>query len=126
MPSELDRKIDAFVAAITGPGGPIQIGTDDKGRTIVTNLPPTLPMFFDAFCTLHGASEAVVADGERLTFADLLAHANRLAPALVSGFGIDKGDRVGIAMRNCPSWIIAYMATLKAGGIATLLNGWWT
>jgi acyl-CoA synthetase (AMP-forming)/AMP-acid ligase II len=28
-------------------------------------------------------------------------------------------------MRNCPSWIVVYMAVLKAGAIATLLNGWW-
>ena len=28
-------------------------------------------------------------------------------------------------MRNCPAWIVAYMAVLKAGGIATLINGWW-
>ena len=28
-------------------------------------------------------------------------------------------------MRNCPSWIVSYMAILKAGGMATLLNGWW-
>jgi acyl-CoA synthetase (AMP-forming)/AMP-acid ligase II len=83
-------------------------------------------MFFDIFCALHGSAEAVVAEAERLTFQDLAAHANRVAPALVAGFGIAKGDRVGIAMRNCPSWIISYMAVLKAGGIATLLNGWWT
>ena len=126
MGSELDRKIDAMVAAVTGPGGPIQIGSDENGRAIVTNLPPTLPMFFDVFCMLHGANEAVVADGERLTFADLAAHANKLAPALVGGFGIQKGDRVAIAMRNCPSWILSYMAVVKAGGIATLINGWWT
>jgi acyl-CoA synthetase (AMP-forming)/AMP-acid ligase II len=28
-------------------------------------------------------------------------------------------------MRNCPAWVVSYMAILKAGGIATLLNGWW-
>ena len=28
-------------------------------------------------------------------------------------------------MRNCPAWVVAYMAILKAGGIATLINGWW-
>ena len=39
--------------------------------------------------------------------------------------GIVKDDRVGIAMLNCPAWIVSYMAVLKAGGIACLLNGWW-
>ena len=28
-------------------------------------------------------------------------------------------------MRNCPSWVLAYMGVVKAGAIATLLNGWW-
>jgi acyl-CoA synthetase (AMP-forming)/AMP-acid ligase II len=28
-------------------------------------------------------------------------------------------------MRNSPAWIAAYMAAIKAGGIATLINGWW-
>jgi acyl-CoA synthetase (AMP-forming)/AMP-acid ligase II len=39
--------------------------------------------------------------------------------------GIARGDRVGIAMRNSPSWIALYMGVLMAGGIAVLLNGWW-
>ncbi|MDB5667075.1 MAG: AMP-dependent synthetase, partial [Alphaproteobacteria bacterium] len=125
MSTELDRKMDQMLAAVTGENGPIKLGTDDGGRVIVTNLPPTLPIFFDAFCMLNQASEAVVADGERLTFGDLLAHANRLAPVLVAGFGIRKGDRVAIAMRNCPAWILTYMAVVKAGGVATLINGWW-
>ena len=28
-------------------------------------------------------------------------------------------------MRNCPAWVLSYMAAIKAGAIATLLNGWW-
>ena len=125
MPSELDRKFDAVLEAVIGPGGRIQIGRDENGRAIVTNLPPTLPGLFDAFCALHARTEAVVGDGERLTFEELNAEATRLARALVGGWGVAKGDRVAIAMRNAPSWIVAYMAVLKAGGIATLLNGWW-
>src|SRR6185437_4592848 len=35
------------------------------------------------------------------------------------------GERVGIAMRNSPAWVVAYMGIVKAGAIATLLNGWW-
>jgi long-chain acyl-CoA synthetase len=125
MPTELDLKFDAVLAAVTGPGGRVQLDRDDQGRAIVTNFPPTLPGFFDAFCALHAATTAVVAGEERLTFADLNAQATKLARALVSGFGIARGDRVAIAMRNAPAWIVAYMAVLKAGGIATLLNGWW-
>ncbi|TFI59838.1 AMP-dependent synthetase [Sphingomonas parva] len=125
MPSELDRKFDAVLAAVTGPGGRVTLGKDAEGRTIVTNLPPTLPGLFDIFCMLHGATTAVIADGERLTFAEVNAEATRLAKALVGGWGIAKGDRVAIAMRNCPAWIVSYIAVVKAGGIATLVNGWW-
>jgi acyl-CoA synthetase (AMP-forming)/AMP-acid ligase II len=125
MPSALDQKFDAVLAVVTKPGeGRIQIGRDGEGRAIVTNLPPTLPMFFDVFCALYAQTEGVIAGEERLTFADLNAQATRLALALVSR-GIAKGDRVAIAMRNCPSWIVSYMATVKAGAIATLVNGWW-
>jgi long-chain acyl-CoA synthetase len=125
MPSELDRKFDAVLAQVTGPGGRVQLAEDEAGRKIVTNLPPTLPGMFDAFCMLHGATTAVIADGERLTFGELSAAATRLARALTGGWGVGKGDRVAIAMRNCPAWIVAYMAVVKAGGIATLVNGWW-
>jgi len=124
MASELDRKFDAVLAAITGPGGRVVLGKDDQGRAIVTNFPATLPMFFKAFCALNGAVEAVVAGDERLTFADLDGWSDRVAKALVAR-GIAKGDRVGIAMRNCPSWIATYMGVVKAGAVATLINGWW-
>ena len=125
MPSELDIKYDLKLAEVIGPGGRIQIDRDEHGRAIVANLPPTLPAMFDAFCALHAGTVAVIADGERLTFAELNAAADRSARALVADFGIAKGDRVAIAMRNAPAWIVSYMAVLKAGGIAVLVNGWW-
>lgn len=125
MPSELDQRYDAVFAAVTGPGGRIVLGEDEHGCAVVTNFPATLPTFFKAFCALNGAVEAVIAGEERLTFADLDRLSDMLARALVERHGVAKGDRVGIAMRNCPSWIVAHMAVLKAGGISTLLNGWW-
>ncbi|HET7817316.1 MAG TPA: class I adenylate-forming enzyme family protein, partial [Sphingomicrobium sp.] len=124
MPSELDRRFDDMLARVTGPGGRLVIGEDDQGRAIVANFPATLPSLFRTFCALNGQSEAIVASDERLSFADLDSWSERLAKALAAR-GIGKGDRVGIAMRNCPAWVVSYMATLKAGGVATLLNGWW-
>jgi len=122
--TDLDRKFDAVLAAVTGPGGRVVIEQDEQGRAIVANFPATLPSFFKTFCMLNAAVEAVIAGEERLTFAELDAISDRLALGLAAR-GIAKGDRVGIAMRNCPAWILAYMAALKAGAVATLLNGWW-
>jgi long-chain acyl-CoA synthetase len=124
MPTELDRRFDEMLARVSGPGGRLVLAEDEQGRTIVANFPPTLPTFFRTFCALNAAAEAVVADDERLTFADLGHWSEQLAQALARR-GIGRGDRVGIAMRNCPSWVVAYMAIAKAGGVATLLNGWW-
>ena len=124
MPNELDRRYDEELARVTGEGGRLVIGHDELGRAIVTNFPATLPAFFKTFCHLNAANEAVVAGDERLTFADLDRISDGLALGLVRR-GVAKGDRIAIAMRNCPAWIVSYMAILKAGGVATLLNGWW-
>ena len=124
MPSELDRRYDEMLDAVTGPGGRIGLGKDEHGRVIVTNLPATLPGLFRAFCEVNASNEAIVADDERLTFAELDHIAECVAHGLAAR-GIAKGDHVGIAMRNCPSWVVSYMAIAKAGGVATLLNGWW-
>ena len=124
MQSDLDREFAAILAAVTGPGGRVVIERDAKGQAIAANFPSTLPSFFDAFCALNGAAEAVISGDERLSFADLHRLSSEVARGLVER-GIAKGDRVAIAMRNCPSWIITYMAALKAGAIATLINGWW-
>jgi long-chain acyl-CoA synthetase len=124
MPSELDRRYDEALADVSGPGGSLVIGQDEQGRAIVINFPATLPGLFRTFCALHAANEAIVAGDERLTFAELDAISECAAHGLAA-HGIGRGDRVAIAMSNCPSWVVSYMAALKTGAIATLINGWW-
>jgi long-chain acyl-CoA synthetase len=124
MQSELDRRFDEVLVRVTGPGGLLEIERDERGCAIVAKLPPTVPGLFRAFCAIHGAAEAVVSGDERLSFADVDRISDRLAHGLVAR-DIGRGDRVGIMMRNCPAWVVSYMAVLKAGGVATLLNGWW-
>jgi acyl-CoA synthetase (AMP-forming)/AMP-acid ligase II len=122
--SELDRRFDQTLAEVVAPGGRLVIEHDAQGRAIVANLPATLPALFRTFCSLNGEAEALVAGDERLTFADLDRVSEHVAHGLVAR-GIGKGDRIGIAMRNCPSWVASYMGIVKAGAVATLLNGWW-
>jgi acyl-CoA synthetase (AMP-forming)/AMP-acid ligase II len=124
MPSELDRRFDEELTRVVGPGGRLVVGHDEAGRAIVENFPATLPDFFRAFCALNADNEAVVSGDERFTFADLDRLSDRVARGLAAR-GIRKGDRVGLAMRNSPSWILSYMGIAKAGAVATLLNGWW-
>src|SRR3954451_1843582 len=116
MQSELDRRFDEELARVIGPGGRLVIGHDELGRAIVENFPATLPHFFRTFCALNAGNEALVAGDERFTFAELDRLSERVAQGLAAR-GIGKGDRVGIAMRNCASWILAYMGLAKAGGI---------
>jgi len=124
MPSELDRRYDRVLAELMAPGGRLVVGADEQGRAIVDNFPATLPSLFRTFCALNAANEAVVAGDERLSFADLDRISETLAHGLVER-GVGKGDRIGIAMRNCPAWIVCHMGIVKAGAVATLLNGWW-
>ncbi len=124
MLSDLDRRYDEILADVTGPGGRLVIGKDDAGRAIVTNFPATVPELIRTFCALYADTEALVMGNERLSFAELDRWSESVAHGLVAR-GIVKGDRVAIAMRNCPSWVVAYIGILKAGAVATLLNGWW-
>src|SRR5438046_6348952 len=104
MRSELDERYDRALAKLTALGGPLVLGRDECGQAIVTNLAATLPALFRTFCALHKDNEAVVSGDERLTFAELDRISERVAQGLAAR-GIGKGDRVAIAMRNCPAWI---------------------
>ncbi len=128
MPSQLDALIDQGLDAVVGEGKMFQLGEmESRGVTMpfIANAPPNLGFYFAYFCQQHGDATFIVDGEERISFTQALAEAQRLASALVGGWGIQKGDRVGIAMRNAPAWIISYMGIVMAGGVATLLNGWW-
>ncbi|MDB5700715.1 MAG: AMP-dependent synthetase [Sphingomonadales bacterium] len=129
MKSVLDVRIENIVAELSGDGGPLPLVgfTLPSGVEVpmIATAPPTLNAYFAHYCAEHGDAEFIVDGTERISFREGYAAAIDVAKALVGGFGIQPGDRVGIAMRNAPSWIILYMGTLMAGGVATLLNGWW-
>jgi acetyl-CoA synthetase len=54
---------------------------------------------------------------EKITFWDLKGLSNRLANAL-KAYGVERGDRVGILLPQCPETAIAHVAIYKLGGIA--------
>lgn len=56
-----------------------------------------------------------------LTYRELDALSDALAAALVDS-GLSKGDRVAVIMPNCPQFVIAFYAILKAGGTVVAVN----
>jgi long-chain acyl-CoA synthetase len=114
-------------AALTCPGSAFEIEERDiRGvRTRVwKNAPPTLREVF-LLGRSHGARTFVVYRDERTSYEDFARAALAIADALL-GAGVGKGDRVAIAMRNVPEWPAAFFGCLLVGGVATLLNAWWT
>ncbi len=65
-------------------------------------------------------------EDERTSFAEHHGIACALAHRLRSTFGVDSGDRVAIAMRNLPEWVMAFWGATLAGAVAVPLNAWWT
>ncbi|HEX8010633.1 MAG TPA: AMP-binding protein [Casimicrobiaceae bacterium] len=66
-----------------------------------------------------GSRTAIVAaDGARLTYAELLARANRIAQVLSDDLGLVPGNRVLLRGPNHPMLAACWFAVVKAGGIA--------
>ncbi len=70
--------------------------------------------------------EFLVYQDERVTFAAHYKAVAHFAKALSETYGVKKGDRVAVIMRNYPQWSVAFWGALVIGAIATPLNSWWT
>ena len=49
-----------------------------------------------------------------------------MAYLLRDRYGVKKGDRVAIAMRNFPEWVVAFWAITTLGAVVVPLNAWWS
>ncbi|MBK6296882.1 MAG: acyl--CoA ligase [Sphingomonadales bacterium] len=128
MPSELDLRLEKATAELTSADGPMPLTTFRQHGVdlpMIAAAPPALTHYFAYFSAQHGEATFLVDGEERLSYAQTYAAARKVAGALIEGYAVRRGDRIGIAMRNAPSWVVLYMAILMAGGCATLLNGWW-
>ena len=56
-----------------------------------------------------------------LTYLEVMQQAERLA-ATLARTGVKKGDRVLLNMQNCPQWVIAHFAILRANAVVVPVN----
>ena len=64
---------------------------------------------------------ALVFFDRTLTYSEVLNQAEALA-ATLARMGVQKGDRVVLNMQNCPQWVIAHFAILRANAVVVPVN----
>jgi long-chain acyl-CoA synthetase len=69
----------------------------------------------------HAPNRPAVVAPERLEYGDLARRSGRLAARLAAQ--VEPGDRVVVLAGNEAAFVIAYLATLTAGGVAVPVNG---
>jgi long-chain acyl-CoA synthetase len=123
------RVPDEVLNLLTGPNKPFEIGsTTVDGITFrhFVNAPANLAIFYRTRAERYANNTFVVFESERYTFAQIMQQAHSLAHHLQQQFGIERRDRVAIAMRNYPEWCIAFIAITSIGAICVPLNSWWS
>lgn len=121
--------IAAANAALSGPGSPLALQDTEIGGVVYKTYAEAPPTLRDLFAAGHAAfrdREFLIYEDERLTYDAIRRAAAHFAGALSTTYGIKKGDRVAILMRNYPQWPIAFFAGLSLGAIITPMNSWWT
>ncbi len=115
-------------AALTAPGQMFEM-EEVVIRGVPTRTwklaPPSLRAVLEQ-SRAHGDLTFLVYEDDTLTFRHHFAAAATLAHRLIDDFGVRKGDRVAIAMRNFPEWSIAFWGAAAAGAVIVPLNAWWT
>ena len=111
---------------LTGPGGQFEITTVDvRGNPTLTyaGAPNSLRDVWLASAAF-AERDYIVYHEERLTYAD----AHRIVASVgawLAENGVGPGDRVAIAMRNYPEWLLAYWAVTAIGAVVVGVNAWW-
>ena len=72
----------------------------------------------------HADKDYLVYQDERWTYARAHEEVARIANWLVAN-GVGQHDRVAIAMRNYPEWMLSYWAIVSIGAVAVGMNAWW-
>mgnify|MGYP000704392605 FL=1 len=114
--------------AVTGSGQIFEL-IDGEVRgvkmKVFKNAPAHLGQVF-AGSRGHGDKTFLVYEDEIITFAQAADRIDALASLLVNTYGVKKGDRVAVAMRNFPEWVMSFAAIISVGAINVSMNSWWT
>jgi long-chain acyl-CoA synthetase len=118
----------ALIERFTAQGQPFEIAERTvRGvpMRVFTGPPQTLRDIALATAAFGDRPFLVYRD-ERWTYAEQARIIAGLARCLESDYGLRKGDRVAVSMRNYPEWTPIFLATQVLGLILVPLNAWWS
>lgn len=120
------RELQVAWGELTAVGAPFEVETIEvRGAPmkVYKNAPKTVRDLWLA-SSAFAEREYLVYQDERITYAEAHKMVDSIA-AWLWDQGVRPGDRVGIAMRNYPEWILIYWASLCLGVAAVGMNAWW-
>ncbi len=118
--------LDEARAILTAPGAPFEMSVariDGRDMRVYVQALADLRELFDRSLAF-GERDFIRFQDERMSFVDHWRAATAFGHALRERFGVRKGDRVAIAMRNFPEWSICAWATMAMGAVLVPLNAW--
>ena len=119
---------DAAWNELTAPGAQFAMSEIEVRGTpmrVFDAAPPTMRLFWE-LAAGYGDRPYIVYEDESYTYAEIDARVRALAHLLRDRYGVQHGDRVAIAMRNYPEWVVSYWAIVSVGAAAVGMNAWWT
>ena len=120
------RELKQAWSELTAPGAPfeiVEIPVRGNNIRMYKNAPPSVRELWLSTAA-YGDRDYLVYENDRLTYAQAHAQVNAIAAWLFAQ-GVQPGDRVAIAMRNYPEWMLLYWACLSIGVAAVGMNAWW-
>jgi len=92
---------------------------------VFESAPPSMRFVWELSAG-YGDADYIVYEDERYTYAEADAIVRSLAARLRDEYGVGSGDRVALAMRNYPEWVLGYWAIVSVGAACVGMNAWWT
>jgi long-chain acyl-CoA synthetase len=120
------QQLQEVWSELIAPGAAFEIAeVAVRGNTIKTYAaaPPSLREVWLASAAFAERDYLVYGD-ERITY----AQAHQLVASIANWLqdqGVQSGDRVAIAMRNYPEWLLAYWGCTSIGAAVVGMNAWW-
>lgn len=92
---------------------------------VFEQAPPHMRFVWE-LAALYADRDYIVFEDERVTYGEADRIIKALAHHLADAHGVGSGDRVAVAMRNYPEWVLSYWAIVSLGAACVGMNAWWT